>query len=57
MVEITGEMTEKIINKHSYQHIYEILHKNGNGSLLKNGLLKVSQGITTVSEVFNISND
>lgn len=57
MVEMTGDITEKIINKSSYNNIYDVLQKQGFSSLLKNGLEKVKQGVTTVDEVYSIVNE
>ncbi|TGA99524.1 type II secretion system protein GspE [Sporolactobacillus shoreae] len=54
MIEVTENVSEKLINHHSYQDIQNLVHSSGGQSMLENGLVKVAAGVTTVDELLKI---
>jgi type II secretory ATPase GspE/PulE/Tfp pilus assembly ATPase PilB-like protein len=55
VLEVTDQIREEILKKSSATKIKEIAIKNGMVTMGQDGLLKASQGLTTISEVLRIS--
>lgn len=54
MLEVTDDISEKLISHHSYRDIQHLVQNSGGQTMLENGLIKVTQGITTVDELLKI---
>ncbi|RYL94725.1 ATPase, T2SS/T4P/T4SS family [Sporolactobacillus sp. Y61] len=54
MLDITSQISETLINHHTFGDIQNLVKNSGGQSMLENGLLKVKRGITTVDELLKI---
>lgn len=54
MLEINEAISERLISHHDFKDIQNLVHSTGGRSMLENGLIKVSQGITTVEELLKV---
>jgi type II secretory ATPase GspE/PulE/Tfp pilus assembly ATPase PilB-like protein len=54
LISVDTHIQELIVSKPSSGTIWEVARKKGLKTMLEDGLLKVSKGITTVDEVFRV---
>ena len=54
LINVTAEMRTLITKQVPVSKIREMARKNGNRSLVEDGLLKASRGVTTVEEVLRV---